>query len=126
MKSCPFCGGKKIMAEGKTEIIAMVCQQCLARGPELHSPYLEPKYAIASWNKRMNIELYKQKLADARRTICEYDRTLEQTRSQLKNLQSAITLLNELLVTKVDIKMAEGSGSLSKASRRSSSKESST
>lgn len=35
LKHCPFCGSAKIMAEGSDTRVAMVCQTCLARGPEV-------------------------------------------------------------------------------------------
>lgn len=47
---CPWCHGEKIMAEGSDTRIAMVCQKCLARGPEV--PVSEGREgALRAWNK---------------------------------------------------------------------------
>ena len=49
-KKCPWCRSNKIMAEGSDTRIAMVCQKCLCRGPEV--PASEGRAgALRAWNK---------------------------------------------------------------------------
>lgn len=50
---CPWCGSEKVMAEGSANRLAMVCQKCLARGPEFQKTDGE-NWAIALklWNQR--------------------------------------------------------------------------
>lgn len=47
---CPWCGDEKIMAEGTETRMAMVCQKCLARGPEVNVPEGRGA-AVLEWNK---------------------------------------------------------------------------
>lgn len=48
---CPWCKSSKIMCEGNESRIAMVCQKCLARGPEV--PVSAGRYlALKEWNSR--------------------------------------------------------------------------
>lgn len=48
---CPWCASDKIAAEGTTERISMVCQKCLARGPEVNAGEGRDA-AIKAWNVR--------------------------------------------------------------------------
>jgi hypothetical protein len=48
---CPWCGSDRIMAEGTLSRMAMVCQTCLARGPEV-LVWLGRAAALKAWNKR--------------------------------------------------------------------------
>lgn len=48
---CPFCGSVRIMAEGTLNGVAMVCQDCLARGPEVASSFGRVA-ALTAWNRR--------------------------------------------------------------------------
>lgn len=48
---CPWCKSFKIMAEGTDRRIAMVCQGCLARGPEIDAA-LGRDVALREWNER--------------------------------------------------------------------------
>lgn len=48
--ACPWCGSEKVMAEGTDKRMAMVCQKCLARGPEVNVNEGRD-WAIHRWNK---------------------------------------------------------------------------
>jgi hypothetical protein len=48
---CPFCGSSRIMAEGTLARMSMVCQDCLARGPEVASSFGRVA-ALTAWNHR--------------------------------------------------------------------------
>lgn len=50
--ACPFCNAEKIMAEGSETRMAMVCQKCLARGPEVNVGEGRDA-AIHEWNKAL-------------------------------------------------------------------------
>lgn len=50
--ACPFCGSEKVMAEGSEKRMAMVCQKCLARGPEVNVSEGRDA-AIHEWNKAL-------------------------------------------------------------------------
>lgn len=53
MNCCPFCRSLKIMAEVHGSRIAMVCQKCLARGPECDYK-VGREDALLRWNDRRN------------------------------------------------------------------------
>lgn len=50
--ACPFCNAEKVMAEGSETRMAMVCQKCLARGPEVNVEEGRDA-AIQEWNKAL-------------------------------------------------------------------------
>jgi hypothetical protein len=50
--ACPFCNAEKVMAEGSEKRMAMVCQKCLARGPEVNVEEGRDA-AIHEWNKAL-------------------------------------------------------------------------
>lgn len=60
IKNCPWCGSTKIMCEGYlcgdfVVRCAMVCQKCLARGPEIsvnNKNRNKKQPALKVWNKR--------------------------------------------------------------------------
>lgn len=50
--ACPWCDSEKVMAEGTDKRMAMVCQKCLARGPEVNVTEGRD-VAIREWNKAL-------------------------------------------------------------------------
>jgi hypothetical protein len=65
-KKCPWCQSEKIMAEGTDKRIAMVCQKCLARGPEVPVS-MGREGALRAWNK------HKTKFKPSRRSRIAID-----------------------------------------------------
>jgi hypothetical protein len=64
---CPWCGSEYIFAEGTVKRMAMVCQKCLARGPEIRVEAGRDA-AVREWNGRVPLPQYQTL---ARRWICK-------------------------------------------------------
>lgn len=50
--ACPWCDSEKVMAEGTDTRVYLVCQKCLARGPEVTVAEGRDG-AIREWNKAL-------------------------------------------------------------------------
>jgi hypothetical protein len=71
---CPWCKSVKIMAEVNGNCVVMVCQKCLARGPEIHrrpdvSSTVARNIALSAWNDRNHGKFSRLKCPDCGRLI---------------------------------------------------------
>lgn len=70
MRSCPFCGSLKLLCEGvANKRAAVVCQKCLAKGPEVNETgETTLKNAYMAWNGGIGKKFSKVECPVCKRT----------------------------------------------------------